>query len=263
MIEKTSVFVIISSILFSFFEKHISFIDAQNFNFLIILFFTFEFLYKIYKAGWSGYFSTFNNKYDFTVLISCIAITAIAGDSGNNFAYFRLFRVISLFKIVHLIPNSGHIVTGLLRALKSARAIFVLIIILQIFFALLGNMLFQDTLPQYFGTPLISLNSIFAIITMDGWTTIPEAAKAIDDNLLFYLANSFVISVVIIGGFFALSLANAIFVDEMVYDNNDDMRDELRAELNQLQAENAEIKKLLLELKHDRQREIKEYTQAS
>ena len=39
--------------------------------------------------------------------------------------------------------------------------------------------------------------------------------------------NSFVILVLVIGGFISLSLANAIFVDEMASDNNDDVKEQL------------------------------------
>ena len=48
----------------------------------------------------------------------------------------------------------------------------------------------------------------------------------------------------ILGGFISLSLANAIFVDEMASDNND----EIMKKMDLLMAENAEIKKVLIHL---------------
>jgi voltage-gated sodium channel len=50
--------------------------------------------------------------------------------------------------------------------------------------------------------------------------------------------------VLILGGFISLSLANAIFVDEMASDNND----EIMKKMDVLMAENAEIKKVLIHL---------------
>jgi voltage-gated sodium channel len=50
--------------------------------------------------------------------------------------------------------------------------------------------------------------------------------------------------VLILGGFISLSLANAIFVDEMASDNND----EIMKKMDLLMAENTEIKKVLTHL---------------
>lgn len=51
----------------------------------------------------------------------------------------------------------------------------------------------------------------------------------------------YVILVLVLGGFIALSLANAIFVDEMVSDNNDD----LMREVELLKQQNEKILSLL------------------
>lgn len=39
--------------------------------------------------------------------------------------------------------------------------------------------------------------------------------------------NGFVITVLVLGGFVALSMANAVFVDEMVSDNNDELKEQI------------------------------------
>ena len=58
---------------------------------------------------------------------------------------------------------------------------------------------------------------------------------------LSFVMSYVVVTVLVLGGFIALSLANAIFVDEMASDNND----ELMKELNEVKSELREIKEVL------------------
>ena len=51
------------------------------------------------------------------------------------------------------------------------------------------------------------------------------------------------IIVVLLGGIFGMSLANAVFVDEMTSDNNSDVEDKI----DNLEKQIAELKSLLLE----------------
>ncbi|WP_415668913.1 ion transporter, partial [Vibrio rarus] len=134
-----------------------------------------------------------------------------------------------------------HIVNGLIRGIKASKAVLILLGIQLTFFSLLGFTLFSNIIPEYFGDPLRSMNTIFGIFTIENWGAVPEAAKALNQPYIYYSVNAFVIMVLVLGGFIALSLANAIFVDEMASDNNDD----LMAEIKSLKSEISEIKGLL------------------
>ena len=61
--------------------------------------------------------------------------------------------------------------------------------------------------------------------------------------------NSFVILVLVIGGFISLSLANAIFVDEMASDNNDDVKAQLLLLKQDNQAMQTQLEEILFTLK--------------
>ena len=61
--------------------------------------------------------------------------------------------------------------------------------------------------------------------------------------------NSFVILVLVIGGFISLSLANAIFVDEMASDNNDDVKAQLLLLKQDNQAMQTQLEEILVTLK--------------
>lgn len=138
-------------------------------------------------------------------------------------------------------PDTKHIVEGLIRAIKASKAVLILLAIQLIFFSLLGFTLFASVIPEYFGDPLRSMNTIFGIFTVENWGAVPEAAKELNRPYAYYAVNAFVIIVLILGGFIALSLANAIFVDEMASDNNDELMEEIKL----LKSELNEIKKLL------------------
>jgi len=66
---------------------------------------------------------------------------------------------------------------------------------------------------------------------------------------LYYGVNTFVIMVLVIGGFISLSLANAIFVDEMASDNNDDVKAQLRLLKRDNQAMQAQLEEIISRLK--------------
>ena len=83
------------------------------------------------------------------------------------------------------------------------------------------------------------------MFTVEGWNEIPlliaEATKAegFENAALIAGATRFYfILVVLIGGIFGMSLANAIFVDEMTSDNNKSLEDKidmLIIKINQLE----------------------------
>ena len=138
---------------------------------------------------------------------------------------------------------------GVLRAIKASRAIVILLGIQLVFFSLLGFTLFGQPLPEFFGTPLKSLNTIFSVFTVENWAAAPEAASLLGQPWLYYGVNSFVILVLVIGGFISLSLANAIFVDEMASDNNDDVKAQLLLLKQDNQAMQTQLEEILFTLK--------------
>ena len=85
-----------------------------------------------------------------------------------------------------------------------------------------ANALFGDVAPKHFGDPLKSAYTLFKVFTVEGWYEIPEemAANGEDGGLVNMVRGYFVFAV-FTGGILGLSLANAVFVDEMIADNND------------------------------------------
>lgn len=213
-------------------------------SWIILLYFLLEACFKIRIHGGAGYFASHLNKFDFFLVVVSLAFVALPSVEIGSVAFLRIYRVMSLIKIIRLMPDGEHVVKGLIRAIKAAKAILMFLAIQLVFFSLLGHTLFAGHLPEFFGSPFTSMNTVFTIFTVENWEAVPEAAKALNNKSLYYVVNTFVISVLIFGGFIALSLANAIFVDEMASDNND----ELKEKIEQLSRENAEIKQLIIAL---------------
>ena len=242
--EQVTAYSIILAVLAAFISGGL---NAKYFTLVSMVFYIYflvEAVVKIKVYTWGKYILPSDNKLDFIILTASTILLFLPAFDESGVIYFRVFRVFTLFRVVRLIPNAEHIVRGLARAITASKAVLMLLAAMLICFSMLGFSLFSSYLPDFFGDPLTSLNTTFQIFTIENWGAASEAAKSINNKYIYYAINSFVITVLISGGFIALSLANAVFIDEMVSDNNDVIRDELR----KLKEENLEIKRLLTEL---------------
>ena len=92
---------------------------------------------------------------------------------------------------------------------------------------------------------------MFKVFTIEGWFEIPDelAEEGLAEWDLLLLRGYFAFSVVI-GGILGFSLANAVFVDEMTADNNDELEQlvvELRGELADFRQEMLALQKTQIE----------------
>ncbi len=214
---------------------------------LFILFFLIEALVKIYEYSWKGYIRSNWNKFDlFIVLVSLpsLAITFFGASSGLSFILlFRLLRLVRLIQFMKFVPNLKHLMLGLVRAFKAS--IFVLIALMGYNFMLsiFTCQLYGGIAPDYFGDPLRASYTIFQLFTVEGWNEIPQNIidNAPKNQAVNYwqagLLRFYFVFLVLTGGIFGMSLANAVFVDEMTMDNNaivEDKINQLEHKIDQL-----------------------------
>ncbi len=192
------------------------------------IFFILEIGVKVREYGWKGYMSNSGNKFDFIlVAISTPSLFEIF-ISIPDISYllvFRLMRVFRILRFMRFIPNINKLIEGVSRAVRASVFVFAALFIYNILLAVLSSYLFRAAAPEYFGDPLISLYSIFQIFTLEGWNEIPMAIvnNTETDPIVAGFSRLFFALVVLSGGIFGFSIVNAIFVDEMVSDNNDEM----------------------------------------
>lgn len=202
-----------------------------------LLYFLFEAIIKIRRDTFAGYWARGWNKMDFFIVMGSSPLLLqpfIAGDVGF-FSIILVGRFLRLLRIMYFVPNSEQIWAGIIRALKASAAVFLTLAVLNMVLAMGANTLFGELAPQYFGDPVKSAYSLFKVFTIEGWYEIPDAlaASGLDSGKVMLVRGYFVLAV-LVGGILGLSLANAVFVDEMTADNNDrleQMVSNLREEL--------------------------------
>ena len=222
-------------------------------DYVCIVYFLIEAMIKIGALGFSDYWQSHWNKFDqFVVFASLpVLLNPLVEIDTNAFAIItllRLGRFLRFIRVMRFVPNSDHIWRGIARALKASVGVFLILLVLNLVLAVGATMLFGKLPPptneyatQYFGNPFKSLYTLFKVFTVEGWYEIPDilAENGASAGWVLVLRIYFVISV-LVGGILGLSLANAVFVDEMTTDNNDELEEmvrELRAELQTFRAE--------------------------
>ncbi len=221
-----------------------------NIDHFFILLFVIEATVKLRTYKSRAYFADNWNLFDFIIVILSLPSLMtfvpffVAHDYGI-LKVLRLFRMIRLVKLMKFVPRISMIIAGLGRALKASVFVIIALAFLNFMFALFTCHFFGEIAPEYFGNPGIAAYSIFQLFTVEGWNEIPASILGDypDSYLIAGLTRFYFVLIVLIGGIFGMSLANAIFVDEMTMDNNQD----LEKKIDGLYDEIAELKKILKE----------------
>lgn len=209
------------------------------------VFFIVEVIVKVSTMGWRNYIGNGGNKFDFfLVVISMPSVFEMFIDipDMSYLLVFRLLRVLRILRFMRFIPNIRQMLAGIQRAFRASAFVFAALLIYNVLLAILSTYLFHIEDPGHFGDPFRSLYTIFQLFTLEGWYEIPEIIEANSEpgSWKASFARLFFLMVVLTGGIFGFSIVNAIFVDEMVMDNND----ALEAKIDDL---NAKVDKLLEE----------------
>ncbi|KAA3637470.1 MAG: ion transporter [Bacteroidetes bacterium] len=189
-----------------------------------ILFFTIEAIIKIREYGRKNYFANGWNVFDFILVVgslpSLLMIFLPLPDT-SLVMILRIFRLVRIMRFIRFVPDVQKVVTGLGRAIKASVFVFVALLILDLLLAVITCHFYGEMVPEYFENPILSAYSIFQMFTVEGWNEIPMIiSERMDNPILMGLTRLYFVMVVLTGGIFGMSLANAVFVDEMTMDNN-------------------------------------------
>ena len=231
-------------------------------HFFVILFML-EAIVKIIVWTPKIYFSSRWNWFDFIVVIASmpsLLLTFIEIPDTSLLLVLRLFRLIRLVRFIGFIPNLSNIMAGLGRALQASIFVLLALFFLNFMLGIFTCHFYGKMAPQYFGNPLISCYSIFQMFTIEGWNEIPAyLAKRMDSDIWIGIMRFYFVVVVLCGGIFGMSLANAIFVDEMTMDNTR----LLEKKIDDLQTEVSELKKLLVEQLKNKSEDVENQSEHS
>lgn len=196
------------------------------------LFFAFEVAIKIGLLSWRVYISDRWNMFDFVVTFVSLPslLLLIFKDIPDLSALlvFRVIRVAKFFRFLRFIPDIQNLIRGVKRAVRASLFVFVVLFIYIFILSLFSCFLFKEVCPEHFKNPIDAFYSVFKIFTVEGWYEIPDMISAKSDFFTGALVKLYFVLVVLTGGIFGFSIVNAIFVDEMVKDNNDDLEAQIK-----------------------------------
>ncbi len=188
-----------------------------------LLYFIFEISAKIVVLGFREFWGRNWNKFDFiVVLTSAPALLSFIIDVRifSIILVLRLCRLLRFLRVLSFIPHRDQLLKGVIRSLKASVGVIISLLFLNFMLSMGATYMFGKTAPEYFGNPLLSIYSMFKIFTVEGWYEIPDLLASRSGSLAMSLVSRvYFILAVLSGGILGLSLANAIFVDEMTVDN--------------------------------------------
>lgn len=218
-----------------------------------VIYFLFEAVLKIASWGWRRYWSSRWNRFDFGLVVMSLPVLfmPLVGGLGvfANVLILRVGRLFRLFRVLRFIPNVEHLALGVRRALKASVGVFLALVLVNFILSMAATILFGDLDEEAFGTPLRASYTLFKVFTVEGWYEIPDeiadraAHGEVDANgaaldpmtVRIGLRLFFVVSV-LVGGILGLSLANAVFVDQMMMDNTDALEARVAALAEEIRA---------------------------
>ncbi len=213
-------------------------------DYACVIYFILEAVIKIIAHG-KGYFREAWNIFDFCIVILSLPVLISPWVNLHQFAailLLRLGRLFRLFQLFHFIPNVNRMAAGVKRSMQACVGVVIALVILLFILSLGANMLFGSFAPEHFGNPFLAIYSVFRVFTIEGWYELPDAiAAAAPSPVWGVIARLYFTGCVMGGGIIGMSLVNAIFVDEMTMDNND----ELSSKVDRLQAQLEELKALI------------------
>ena len=211
------------------FEKMENSLFLEVLDAIFLLYFVLEAQIKILQVGWQKYIRNGWNRFDFIiVLLSIPSLILLFKHNLSDFTFlfvFRIIRVIRFFKFIKFIPNIQELIAGVRRAFKASIFVLLTFFIFSFIISLISSRIFADRAPKMFGDPVISFYHTFRVFTIEGWYEVPEYIIA-EGNMTpagIFFTRFYFIVILISGGLIGLSIVNAIFVEEMVRDNNDDI----------------------------------------
>jgi len=218
----------------------------ETIDHVVSFLFLVEMMVKINHFGYKRYVKDSWNKMDMIInffLIPSLILPFFDFEALEVITVLRLIRLGKFFRFFKFVPNIDRIVSGLHRAMKASVFIFVALSLYLFIISILSCFMFSTVSPEHFGNPFLSLYSIFKIFTIEGWYELPELIAQSHGDVAAFFIKIYFIFIVFSGGICGIGLINAIFVDEIVADNNDEVLNKVEELRKQIEELTKEIKK--------------------
>jgi voltage-gated sodium channel len=151
---------------------------------------------EFFRNGW--------NVFDFSVV--ALSLLPAAGPLAN---IARLARVLRVGRLISGVPELRLIIETMLRSIPSMAHIVLLVTLLIYVYGVIGHHLFSKVDPEHWGTLGRAAQTLFVVITLEGWVELMSASVDATPWAWLYYVTFIVIAVfVVINLFIAVVLNN-------------------------------------------------------
>jgi voltage-gated sodium channel len=175
-------------------------------NTVVQILFVAELLIRVLAHGRRplSFFASGWNVFDFGVV--ALSLLPAAGPMAN---IARLARVLRVGRLISGVPELRLIIETMLRSIPSMGHIVLLVGLLIYIYGVVGHQLFSGVDPEHWGNLGRAAQTLFIIITLEGWVELLAASSAATSWALVYYVSFIVIAVfVVINLFIAVVLNN-------------------------------------------------------
>ena len=202
-------FFIIGVIIFSALMIGIKTYDIDPFYLTIVTYidiaitylFLFEIIVRFVAEGHSlSFFKKGWNVFDSLIVV----VSLIPIDDSEMVLLARLIRIFRVLRLISVIPELRILISALLKALPPMGYVLLLMFIIFYIYAAVGSLLFDKINPGLWSDILVSMLTLFRVVTFEDWTDIMyETMEVYPLSWIYYLSfiflNAFVFLNMMIG----------------------------------------------------------------
>ena len=225
---------ITSDVIYAKFGKILEFILST-----CVAIFTVEILLRIIAKGWRFFLNGWN-IFDF-VLVSI----ALMPETGAAIT-FRVFRVMRALRMVSSFKKLRHIVSAILVSAPHVFWAAVLLMIIFYIFGIMGQNLFHEEFPQWFGTLGETVYTLFQVTTLESWSM--GIARPV--MKVFPSAWMYFVPFVMISSYIVLNVVVGVVVNATSDLSDDDDVADMKNKMKTKKVTNAELLQQITELKN-------------
>lgn len=210
-------------------------------DYAVNLYFVFEIAVKmIAEKKTLNFFKSKWNVFDFVIVV----ITLLPLESSGYAAVARLMRVFKILRLFTARPELKAILDMLIKAIPAIIDIVILMFIIFYIYAIIGSFVFSELPSGLWKDFLISMLTLFRILTFEDWTDVMYEAMEVHPWSWIYF-----ISFIIIAAFVFFNLFVAVIIGEMQKLQEKDMKEELHEDHNKIDLLLKEVQALRTEVK--------------
>jgi len=149
-----------------------------------------------FRGGW--------NLFDFTIVAA-----SLLPEAGPAATVARVARIMRVGRLVSALPELRLIIGTMLRSIPSMGHVIALLALLFYVYGVLGHRLYGDVDPAHWGSLPRAFDSLFQILTLEGWVEIRRAAgPGHPATPFFYTSFVFIAVFVVVNLFIAVVINN-------------------------------------------------------